>query len=57
MNNRQFEREEEQLEEDLQQGLITPQEFQKQQKEMYRAYAADAREAAEDAYWRELDEW
>jgi len=55
--NSQFAREEEQLEEDLRHGRITPQQYQREIKGLYDAYAACARESAEDAYQQELERW
>lgn len=45
----QYEREEEQLERDLNEGRITPAEYNKQLRQMQRDFADDVRGMAEDA--------
>jgi hypothetical protein len=46
----QYEREEGQLERDLQEGRISQVEFNKELEEMQRSYRAELHEEAEDAY-------
>lgn len=53
----QWEREEDQLDRDLAEGLVTPEEHRKQLRELQQDYRDSARGAAEDAYERELDRW
>ena len=53
----QFERMEDQLERDLDAGLISQAEFNAEMREMQRDYQAAAEEAARDAYDRELGYW
>ncbi len=52
-----LEREEEHLEEQLAQGEITVAEYNKEMREIQRDYQNAAREAAEDAYYREMENW
>lgn len=53
----QYDREEQQLDDDLAAGRITPAEHSKQLRELQRDYRDAARESAESAYERELDNW
>ena len=53
----QFEREEEQLDQDLAQGRITREEHRKESRALQRDYRAAAEEAARDAYQKELERW
>lgn len=55
--NTQFEREEDQLVQDLNAGRITRDEFNKQMRELMRDYQASANEAAERAYDEEMARW
>lgn len=55
--NRQLEREEEALEDDLAAGRITQAEFNKELRELHRDYRAMAEDAAHEAYMQELDRW
>ena len=52
-----YDREEQQLEDDLAAGRITSAEYQKAIRELQRDYRAAAEELAECAYKRELDNW
>jgi hypothetical protein len=56
-NHSQYDREEEQLDNDLAAGLITPQQHREQMRELQRDYRAAAEESAQDAYDRELGNW
>lgn len=53
----QFEREEAILDEQLAAGQISPSEHRSAMRELQRDYRAAAREAAEDAYDREINRW
>ncbi len=53
----QIEREEEQLGRELDEGRITRKEYNHEMLELQRDYAAQAREAACEAYDRELESW
>lgn len=53
----QFEREEQQLENDLMEGRISNKEFNEQMSELQREYRLAAQEAAQDAYDREMSNW
>lgn len=53
----QYEREEDQLITDLNEGRITRAEFNKEMQELQRAYQGAAEEAAQDAYEREMERW
>lgn len=57
----QYEREEEQLEQDLRSGLVTQAEYNKLLRDMQRAMRDEARGAAEDAaeraYRDEMERW
>ena len=53
----QFEREEEQLDNDLADGRITRDEHDKELGALQRDYRAAAEEAARDAYEEELTRW
>jgi hypothetical protein len=55
--SKQLEREEEQLERDLLQGVISNAEYRKQMRELQREYRWQAEEAADRAYRDELDRW
>jgi len=52
-----WDREEEQLCNDVNSGRITPAEYNRQMREIARDRAAAAREAAQDAYDREMERW
>jgi hypothetical protein len=47
----------EQLERDLFEGVIDQREFNRLARDMERAYRAEAEEAAEEAYRREMERW
>lgn len=53
----QWDREEQQLENELAAGLITRDEYNRQIRELRRDYRAAAEESAHDAYERELERW
>ena len=53
----QLEREEDDLVLALNRGEISPDEYNKQMREIQRDYNQAAREAAEDAYSREMARW
>lgn len=53
----QMEREEDHLVRDLNEGRIDQKEFNKQMRELHRAYQAMAEEAAHEAYDREMERW
>ena len=53
----QIEREEDQLERDLADGMITAQEFNKQMRDLQREYRYAAEEAAQIAYDNEMENW
>ena len=53
----QLEQEEEILAEQLASGAITPEEYNREMRELERDYRADAMEAAERAYDDELERW
>ena len=55
--HKQFEREEQQLEDNLAAGLISHAEFSREMRALQRDYAEAAREAASDAYDREMGNW
>ncbi len=57
MMNRQLEREEQALEDDLSAGMITLHEFNREMRELRRDYTEAAHEAARDAYDREMERW
>lgn len=52
-----YEREEYQLDRDLADGLITPEQHREQVKDLYREMRAEAEQSAWDAYERELGNW
>jgi hypothetical protein len=54
---RQIEREERALEQQLASGEISLQEYNAEMRELQRDYQAAAEEAARDAYNRELENW
>lgn len=56
-NESQYEREEQQLDDDLSSGRITSAEYTKQLRELQRDYRAAAEESAQGAYDRELGNW
>lgn len=53
----QFELEEQQLDEDFAAGLLTNKEYQREMQRLQREYRESAREAAEKAYFHELENW
>ena len=53
----QLERLEDQLHDDYEKGRITRQEFEEELRQLHRDYREAAREAAHEAYERELDRW
>lgn len=53
----QWEREEQQLGEDLEAGLIGQQEYNRQLRELHHDYREAADEAASRAYEREMENW
>jgi hypothetical protein len=53
----QMEREEESLCEDYNNGSITLSEYNRAVNDLHREYRAQAEEAAQEAYERELDRW
>jgi hypothetical protein len=55
--DKQFEREEEFLIEELNAGRMTRAEFDKQMRELARDYRQAAQEAAQDAYDEEMGNW
>jgi predicted RNA-binding protein associated with RNAse of E/G family len=55
--NTQFEREEDQLVEDLNSGRITRDEFNRAMRELIRDTRAAAEEAAQQAYDNEMERW
>lgn len=57
MNDRQLEREENALCEDLNSGRITQAEYNEQLRDLQREYRAACEEACQDAYNRERDNW
>lgn len=56
-NTTQYEREEQQLEDDLSDGRITQAEYNSQMRDLQRDYRESARESAEAAYEQELGNW
>jgi hypothetical protein len=55
--NRQFEREEEQLEQDLADGLITQKEYNAALRDMRDHLIEEANQAADDAFHQYLGRW
>lgn len=55
--NTYLEREEEQLDRDLENRIISQFEYNKYMRELIRDYQSAAREAAESAYDREMANW
>ena len=53
----QLEQEEEILEEQLERGEITPEEYNREMRELERYYRAAATDAAERAYDEEMERW
>ncbi len=53
----QYDREEQQLCDDYNAGLITREEYNRQMRELQRDYRAAAEEVAREAYDREMDRW
>ncbi len=53
----QFEREEEYLEREYNEGRISYKEYNHEMMELRRDYAAAAHQSAQDAYDRELERW
>ena len=53
----QLEREEENLEQQLEGGEITQQEYNRELQELYRDYRNAAEEAAQNAYDDEIERW
>jgi hypothetical protein len=53
----QWEREEEQIEKDYADGLITNKEYREMMSELQRSWRAAAEDAAQDAYEREMCNW
>lgn len=53
----QFDREEQQLSDDYNAGLITREEYNRRMRELQRDYRDAAAEAAEQAYDREMSNW
>jgi hypothetical protein len=53
----QMDREEEQLEHDLENGVITRQEFNEGMRDLQREYREAAQQSAQDAYDREMGLW
>ena len=57
MSEKQFELEESQLEQDLNEGLITLKEFNRLMADLQRDYRESAREASQEAYDDEMERW
>lgn len=57
MNDREYDREMEEIDRLETEGQIDAAEASKQRRELTRAYREDAEEAARDAYNRELERW
>jgi hypothetical protein len=55
--NRQFEQQEEALEESYANGELTEKEYQYEMREMQMSYQAEAEEAAMNAYDNEMSNW
>ena len=53
----QFDREQDQLEQELENGTITQKEFNHEMLELQRDYQGAAEEAAQDAYDNEMNRW
>lgn len=53
----QFDREEETIEREFEEGTITEKEYREAMSDIRRGYREAAREAAQEAYDRELDRW
>lgn len=56
-NAKQYEREEQQLEDDLSGGRITQAEYNSQMRDLQRDYRASSHESANAAYEQELGNW
>ncbi len=54
---RQFDREVEILEQQRDDGTLSREEAERAMRDLQRDYSEDAREAAQDAYDREIDQW
>ncbi len=57
MSQKQYDREEQQLEDELASGRITQAEYNKEMREMQSAYRQECDEACQDAYERERSNW
>lgn len=55
--NTQYEREEDHLVEQFNSGQITQKEYNEQMRDLQRDYRAQAQEAAQEAYDREMERW
>ncbi len=55
--NDPLEKEQELLEEQLQRGEITGEEYNREMREMEREYGAQAEERAQEAYDQEMERW
>lgn len=53
----QFEREEQSIEDDLANGIISQQEYNNQMRELQRDYRAEAEDSAQQAYDNEMQNW
>jgi len=53
----QFEREEQSIEDDLSNGIISDQEYNDQMRELQRDYCAAAEDSAQQAYDNEMNNW
>ena len=53
----QFDREEEALERDFEEGRISEKEYRDEMRNLRREYQEAARQSAEDAYNREMERW
>jgi len=53
----QFDRELQNLEDDLENGNVSSKEFRKEMRELERDYREFARESAQDAYDEEMNRW
>jgi hypothetical protein len=54
---RAMEREEQYVQDRFDNGEITQEQYNKEIREIYRDYQAEAEESAQDAYQRERDNW
>lgn len=55
--HRQYEREEDALQRELDEGRITPEEYKRELRELRRSWHDAAIEAAQTAYDREMEQW